>query len=63
MKAIIDAAKCVCCKKCTVAAVCPIKAVFRISDDEPAIVDMNLCHGCGMCLTRCPAKAVELKES
>jgi heterodisulfide reductase subunit A len=63
MKAIIDAPKCLCCEKCKVAKACPVKAVFRISSDEPAFIDMNLCHGCGLCAAACPANAVTLKES
>jgi Pyruvate/2-oxoacid:ferredoxin oxidoreductase delta subunit len=62
MKAIIDPTKCIQCSKCHVAKECPIKAVFRISDDEPAVVDMALCHGCGICIAACPSKAVTIKE-
>ncbi len=62
VKAIIDATKCKMCKKCLVAKECPIKAVFRISDDEPAVVDMRLCHGCGVCAAACPSNAVTIKE-
>ncbi|MCW3999293.1 MAG: 4Fe-4S dicluster domain-containing protein [Candidatus Bathyarchaeota archaeon] len=63
MKAVIDASKCICCKKCHVAKACPIKAVFRISSDEVAFIDMHLCHGCGLCATACPAGAVVMRES
>ncbi|NLF87708.1 4Fe-4S dicluster domain-containing protein [Candidatus Bathyarchaeota archaeon] len=62
MKAIIDAAKCTHCPKCYVAKECPIKAVFRIADDEPAFIDMSLCHGCGVCAAACPKHAVMLRE-
>ncbi|MGD6850797.1 MAG: 4Fe-4S dicluster domain-containing protein [Candidatus Bathyarchaeia archaeon] len=50
MKAIIDPTKCILCKKCSVARECPVKAVFRIADDEPAVVELRLCHGCGSVL-------------
>jgi len=64
MKAIIDPTKCIHCQpRCYVAKECPIKAVFRISDDESAVVDMSLCHGCGVCAKACPAQAVVMRES
>ncbi len=63
MKAIIDPTKCILCKRCGVARECPVKAVFRIADDEPAFIDMKLCHGCGLCAAKCPAKAVIMRES
>jgi len=63
MKAIIDSKKCMQCKKCIVATACPIKAVFRISDEEPTFIDMKLCHGCGLCAAKCPEGAVIMRES
>ena len=63
MKAIVDANKCSLCKKCYVARECPIKAVFRLGDDEPAFIDMSLCHGCGLCVAKCPSNAVVMRES
>lgn len=62
MKAIIDPNKCIHCSKCNVARECPIKAVFRIADDEPAAIDMALCHGCAVCVAACPHNAVVLRE-
>ncbi|MGD6807669.1 MAG: 4Fe-4S binding protein [Candidatus Bathyarchaeia archaeon] len=62
MKAIIDPTKCILCKRCAVSRECPVKAVFRIADDEPAAVDVSLCHGCGVCAAVCPGHAVVLKE-
>jgi len=58
MKAIIDANKCRLCKKCLVARECPIKAVFRLGNDEPAVINMDLCHGCSLCVSKCPSNAV-----
>ncbi len=63
MKAIINPEECICCEKCAVAKACSIKAVFRLGEGEPAVVDMSLCHGCGLCAAKCPADAVVLKES
>jgi ferredoxin len=61
-RAYIDPEKCTRCPKCYASRVCPIKAIFKISDDEPSVVDMATCHGCGDCVDACPAKAVVLKE-
>jgi heterodisulfide reductase subunit A-like polyferredoxin len=61
-RAYIDPQKCTCCPKCHAARICPIKVVHRLSDDEPAYVDMATCHGCGDCVSACPAKAVVLRE-
>jgi MinD superfamily P-loop ATPase len=62
-KAYIDPDKCVRCPNCQAAKVCPPKAIFRIDRDDPNFVETNLCHGCGDCISRCPANAVELKKT
>jgi Pyruvate/2-oxoacid:ferredoxin oxidoreductase delta subunit len=62
MKAIVNPQKCIYCKSCVVAKECPVKAVFRLADDEAAVIDMDLCHGCGLCVSKCPAHAVVVKE-
>ncbi len=62
-KAYIDPAKCVHCSKCQAAKACPIKAIFRISVEEPNIEEASLCRGCGDCVASCFGKAIVLKES
>ncbi len=61
-KAYILPDKCIRCPKCAAAKACPVKAVFHISDEDPNVVDVNLCHGCGDCVSKCPAKAVILRD-
>ncbi|NLE04291.1 MAG: 4Fe-4S dicluster domain-containing protein, partial [Crenarchaeota archaeon] len=58
MKAIIDSTKCMHCEKCYAALECPLKAIFRIGNDEAPAVDMRICHGCGVCASHCLGKAV-----
>ncbi len=62
-KAFIDPDKCMLCSKCASAASCSLKAIFRISDEEPYAVDMTFCRGCGDCTAKCPARAVVLRNS
>ncbi len=38
---------------------CPY-GVPRINEDGVSEIDMALCHGCGICASECPAKAIEL---
>jgi MinD superfamily P-loop ATPase len=62
-RAIIDPQKCLRCKKCLAAKVCPVKAIFRIDEEESAVVEVRLCHGCGDCVIVCKAGAIVLKEA
>ena len=62
-KAFIDPDKCIRCSTCHAISACAVGAIFRIDDEEPSIVDPNLCHGCGDCKPRCPADAVIFKDS
>jgi len=61
-KAYIKPAKCTRCPKCAAARVCPIKAIIRIGYEDPNVVDPNLCHGCGDCVSACPDQAIILRE-
>ncbi|MCW4018922.1 MAG: 4Fe-4S dicluster domain-containing protein [Candidatus Bathyarchaeota archaeon] len=62
-KAIIDPDKCQRCEECLASRACPVKAIFRIDAREAAVVEVKFCHGCGDCLSKCPATAITLKES
>ncbi|HTY74018.1 MAG TPA: 4Fe-4S dicluster domain-containing protein [Candidatus Nanoarchaeia archaeon] len=62
-KAFISPQDCLRCSKCLAAAACPVKAIFRIDADEIAIVEPNICHGCGDCVPKCFANAITLKEN
>lgn len=51
-----DPEKCHGCKKCTVAENCPSRAVSM--KDGRAILDVNQCTHCGVCVGKCPFGAV-----
>ena len=47
------------CSRCrTFGSVCPYKAISFPDDQEAASVNALLCHGCGTCVTACPAGAM-----
>ena len=51
-----DADLCRGCKKCAVAASCPVKAVSM--EDGKAVIDAGKCINCGVCIGKCPFGAV-----
>lgn len=51
-----DADLCRGCKKCAVAACCPVKAVSM--EDGKAVIDADKCINCGVCIGKCPFGAV-----
>ncbi|MFC1892090.1 FAD-dependent oxidoreductase, partial [Thermodesulfobacteriota bacterium] len=55
--AIVTTEKCAACLVCVRA--CPYN-VPRINEDGVSEIDEALCHGCGICASECPAKAIEL---
>lgn len=62
-KAIINPDKCIRCPICTAARAYPPKAIFRIDNDDPNIVEPELCHGCADCVSKCVGNAIELKKA
>jgi len=62
IKAGIAYDKCQICSKCVARKSCPTKALFKIDPDEPASIDLKLCHGCGRCVLDCPHGALYVKE-
>jgi MinD superfamily P-loop ATPase len=62
-KAFINPNSCLRCTKCYAQSACAVNAIFRIDAEESAVVEPNLCHGCGDCIVKCPAKAITLKEN
>lgn len=60
-KAYIDPDKCQRCSQCPPARICPPKAIFKIDAEETAVVDLELCHGCGDCVAKCETGAVVLR--
>ncbi len=49
---------CMGCHRCE--KVCYYEAI-KVGEDNVAIVDDLKCKGCGVCVTSCPARAIDLK--
>jgi len=67
LKAVIDFNRCLSSikcqdKKCLAGKVCPTRAFFKLDLEEPAVVEINRCNGCGDCLKECPVKAILIRE-
>ena len=60
--AIVDFEKCGPCTRCEIVKACDIRAIIKVDDDEPAIIDQALCHGCAECLPHCPYGAISIIE-
>ena len=60
--ATIDHDKCIGCKKCA-ETICPQDALqFRTSDGK-AVVNQEVCFGCGYCKPACPTGAISIKQT
>ncbi len=57
-KSFIRAEKCLCCAECLAAKACPGRVIFRLDAKEPAIIDAQFCHGCGICIKACKGGAI-----
>ena len=62
-KALIEPNSCLRCVECQAAKACPVKAIFRIDNNDPNFVEPNFCHGCGDCITKCVGNAKKLKSN
>ncbi len=60
-KPILNKELCKKCKVCNVANTCFMKAVK--TENNEVIFDYEKCNNCGLCIKRCPFKAVELQEN
>ncbi len=54
---VVDPDKCAVCLTCV--RVCPYD-VPQISADGVAEIESAMCHGCGICVSECPAKAIQM---
>jgi len=48
------------CQDAPCKAVCPTGAISRASDDEPVLIDQQLCIGCTYCVVACPFGAIDM---
>jgi heterodisulfide reductase subunit A-like polyferredoxin len=56
---VVDADKCAACLTCV--RVCPYN-VPVINKDGVAEIESAMCHGCGICASECPGKAIKLQH-
>jgi heterodisulfide reductase subunit A-like polyferredoxin len=56
---VVDADKCAACLTCV--RVCPYN-VPVINKDGVAEIEAAMCHGCGICASECPGKAIKLQH-
>jgi len=54
---VVDADKCAACLTCV--RTCPYD-VPAMNTDGVAEIEAAMCHGCGICASECPAKAIQL---
>jgi heterodisulfide reductase subunit A len=54
---VVDADKCAACLTCV--RTCPYN-VPQINAEGVAEIEVAMCHGCGICASECPAKAIQL---
>ena len=54
---VVDPDKCAACLTCI--RTCPYD-VPKINADGVAEIETAICHGCGICASECPAKAIQL---
>ena len=54
---VVDGDKCAACLTCV--RTCPYN-VPQINADGVAEIEVAMCHGCGICASECPAKAIQL---
>lgn len=57
-KSFINAEKCLCCAECLAAMACTSRAIFRLSEKEPAVIEAQFCRGCGICTKVCKGGAI-----
>ena len=49
---------CFSCDNCF--AVCPDNAVIKLGPPGEYVIDLDYCKGCGLCVSECPAGAIEM---
>ncbi len=49
-------------KNCPARKACPTKALLQMDPGEVAVVNGSLCRGCGVCVSACPERAINIKQ-
>jgi Pyruvate/2-oxoacid:ferredoxin oxidoreductase delta subunit len=57
---VIDEGKCIRCLTCV--RVCPFGAMTKSPEKKAAVVVQSACQGCGICVSDCPAEALEVRN-
>jgi NADPH-dependent glutamate synthase beta subunit-like oxidoreductase len=62
--ALYEARRCMSCGDCfscdNCYAVCPDNAVLKLGTPGDYVIDLDYCKGCGLCVSECPAGAIEM---
>jgi NADPH-dependent glutamate synthase beta subunit-like oxidoreductase len=61
---LLEARRCMSCGSCfscdNCFAVCPDNAVLKLGPPGKYVIDLDYCKGCGLCVSECPAGAIEM---
>jgi MinD superfamily P-loop ATPase len=57
----IDWEICQRCDPCQARLVCKPRAIFKVDHDEPPIIELGRCNGCGACVSGCEYGAIIMK--
>jgi 2-oxoacid:acceptor oxidoreductase delta subunit (pyruvate/2-ketoisovalerate family) len=62
--ALFEARRCMSCGNCfecdNCFGVCPDNAVIKLGPGQRYTIDLDYCKGCGICVTECPAGAIQM---
>lgn len=59
----IQTGTCLQCKNALCMDVCPVDAIKHDPETAAVIVDKEICHGCGLCVTACPFGYMQIDNS
>lgn len=54
---------CQACDPCQARLVCKTRAIIKIDPDEPVLIQLERCSGCGECVLACSFEAIQMKNS
>jgi anaerobic carbon-monoxide dehydrogenase iron sulfur subunit len=50
------------CEDAPCIKICPTKAIARLGDDQPVLIDQDKCIGCKWCVMVCPFGVIEMDD-